>query len=143
MTTRASQRSSEFDPFNFTPFSLHSAYFENEQRKYPSLGYTCFPDKGDYKLTYQMLLHEIGNSNLEPVWGQGNSFQYGYFMLPFNFRNDGQFLEMHAEHGQRESNQLMLNLKFKDEITEPVCVFIMLEYSKTMVMDKNRKISWK
>ena len=143
MVSRNALNSVTESPFNFKPFNLSELYLEADGNKYPSsLSYTPKFREGRFIKDWKIFQKELNFENQDLYFNSDGWLATGYSIFPFNMVPDRSVNCNYLSIPENKSGNLNLHVKFNSELTEAICVFVVMEYYKVLLLNSARKPSW-
>ena len=140
---RSALHSKHEDPFNFRNFLLKEAFIEADGRKYPqNRSYTPELMKAHYVKDYRMLLGEMGHKLPHDTIMTLRNWTSGAFILPFNLTPDRSVGCDYIAPSKALAGPIVINLRWDEDLTEPVSVMVLMENYKVLHIDDEGKFSW-
>ncbi len=142
MVTRESLNSIEHSPYVFGTFNVESMYLEADGEKYPSnLSYDPDFENGRIIKNFMVAKKELFNTNKDPFIDH-EAFAGFYSIFPFNLVPDRSLDCDYISVPENKAGNLNLHVKFRKELGEAICVFVIMEFYKVLTLDSHRKPLW-
>ncbi len=142
MVSRDSLNSIQHSPYVFDTFGVRNMYLEADGEKYPSnLSYDPDFAKGRTIKNYMVAKKQLFNTNTDPFIDH-EAFAGYYSIFPFNLVPDRSLGCDYISVPENKAGNLNLHVKFEKELSQAICVFVVMEFYKVLILDSQRKPTW-